>query len=62
MLSGLLSFSMIMMFAMVILVKHETEMKTYYITHISSTDHDCFSVWAGAESKEKARSDVQDEY
>lgn len=37
-------------------------MKTYYITYISSTDHDCCTVWTEADSKAEARSNVESEY
>ena len=37
-------------------------MKTYYITYISSSDHDCCTVWTEANSPEEARSNVESEY
>ena len=37
-------------------------MKTYYITYISKTDHDCCTVWTKANSREEAKSDVLSEY
>ena len=37
-------------------------MKTYYITYISSSDHDCYTVWTEANSPEEARSNVKSEY
>ena len=37
-------------------------MKTYYIDYISSSDHDCCTVWTEARSKEEAIEDVKSEY
>jgi len=36
--------------------------KTYYITYISKTDHDCCTAWTEARTKEEAEADVRSEY